>query len=71
MEELGSTYLSHILKDLEFSSMYGATVRLCPVINRTQTESTKERIRKCQALHKMTLFNTENAAKQVIDTLDI
>eukprot|EP00957_Ditylum_brightwellii_P025567 1932478-Ditylum_brightwellii.AAC.1 len=27
MEELGSTYLSNILKDLEFSGMYGETVR--------------------------------------------
>eukprot|EP00957_Ditylum_brightwellii_P194599 14822565-Ditylum_brightwellii.AAC.1 len=65
MEELGSKYLTKILKGSKFSSIYGATVQLTPTINnKKHTKATKERIHKCQVFHKMTIHNMQNSHKQ-------
>eukprot|EP00957_Ditylum_brightwellii_P146311 11140713-Ditylum_brightwellii.AAC.1 len=56
-------YMRKVLEGPEFESMYGAKVCLCPVITRTQTKETKERIRKCQARHRITMYNLTNSTK--------
>jgi hypothetical protein len=72
MAEFASGLLREILKGDEFASMYGATVRLCPVINnRLQTEETKERIRQCQARHRMTLYNLTTGVKLGIESFGL
>eukprot|EP00957_Ditylum_brightwellii_P187523 14280869-Ditylum_brightwellii.AAC.1 len=63
MLELASGYTQNVLEGPEFESMYGAKVCLCPVITQNQTEETKERIRKCQARHRITIYNLTNSTK--------
>eukprot|EP00957_Ditylum_brightwellii_P185292 14109150-Ditylum_brightwellii.AAC.3 len=67
MIEVGDGYLRNVIQGKEFESMYGAKVRLCPVISCSQTEETKERIWKCQACHRITMHNITSNTKLGIE----
>eukprot|EP00957_Ditylum_brightwellii_P170339 12965713-Ditylum_brightwellii.AAC.1 len=71
MLEIASRYMQKVLEGPEFESMYGAKLRLCPVITCNQTKETKEMIRKCQARHRITIYNLTNSTKLGIEVFGL
>ena len=70
MIALGETYLSVILKCIEFKSMYWSTFLFVLVIVKSHTEAMKERIRRYQDKHRHNMFNLENVSRGGIETLE-
>ena len=67
---LATELLQQALKRNKFKSMYGAKVRLAPLMNQNQMSTTKERIRQCQTHHKQVLGSLKTDYRGVIEMLD-
>ena len=67
---LTTELLQEVLRSDAFAQVYGAKVRLTPVMDRSQTSQTKERIRRCQAQHKQILDSLKTEYRGGIELLD-